>query len=145
MVTFQRETVADVLRDGCELFAEHYAEVMKLDKPFDLDPSYYLAAEAIGAARAYTARIDGELVGYSGHVVCRHPMCEAKTAQQLVFMVAKAHRRGGIGLQFLQYADEQLSAESVELLYQCASIEPMARMLERAGYEMIDATYLRRI
>jgi len=146
-VTYQREPVATVLAEGRTLFTAHYAEIGETfyGKPFALDESFFLAAEAAGAMRLFTARFDAQLIGYSAHAVTRHPLCDAKQAQQLVFIVAKSFRGSGVGRELLTFADAALAAEGVEFLFQNAALAPMAKMLERAGYKHIDNTYLRRL
>jgi GNAT superfamily N-acetyltransferase len=145
-VSYQRETVTDMLRDGRALFEAHYWEVARFNggRPFSLDESYFLGAEAAGLTRIFTARMVGELIGYSAHAVTRHALCDMLQSAQLSFAVAPIYRRSGVGLELLNYADTALRVEGVELLFQCASLAPMARMLERAGYELIDQVYLRR-
>lgn len=153
-----RVVTADLVfaRESYEVFAnlpvfkfllkEHWSEIAHYpDIPLAPDWETYCKAEAIGALRVYVARAESAPVGYAIFFV--RPHLHYKTsiqAQQDVLFVAKEHR--GFGAKFLQWCDEQLRAEGVQvILHHVKAAHDFGPLLKRLGYELVDLVYARRV
>src|SRR5262245_23443365 len=108
MVTFQRELAQDLIKNIGYLIELHYKEIARYqDIPLDPDFSLYLAAEAAGNLRCYTARMDSLLVGYSVFMVRRnlHYRSSLQAIQDILF-VAPEYRKSRIGVRLIRFCDQ---------------------------------------
>lgn len=141
-VTFSREHYASVIAEALPLIRHHYAEVShNPDIPVDIDHEKYHAAEALGIFRAYTARIQGALVGYLAFMLTKHQHHKDKVlAVQDALYVMPAHR--GFGSDLVKFANEQLQADQVDFVFHSVKTEHnFAPMLERLGFRHIESLY----
>lgn len=150
------------------LLREHWKEVAHYqDIPLDVDVETYLAAEASGVVRCYTARIrseppgvpvmvvsrsgqrqcaDGDLVGYAVYFVRPNPhyVGSIQAAQDVLYLHPSV--RGGTGYKFIAWCDEQLRAEGTQVvLHHVKLAHDFGRLLLRQGYEAIETIYAKRL
>jgi GNAT superfamily N-acetyltransferase len=149
-VTYQRETVQQVRAAGIEALLQlHWTEIA--DYPdIRLSPNWevYMAVEDYGGLRAYTARVDEQLVGYACYFVKESPhYSDSLQAVQDVVFVHSAHRKGRVGINLLRYADEQLAAEGVQVVRQHVKVKhaQLGSVLEHLGYECVERIYSKRL
>lgn len=146
----QREKLADCWDEMVPLVRAHYHEVAHFqDIPLEPDKATYLAVEASGQFRFFTARVDGALIGYSAYFV-RHNVHYAGSLQasEDVLFLAPEHRKGGLGREMIAYADDALRAEGVQVVMRHVKADPrlnFGRLLERVGYTLVDHIYARRL
>lgn len=148
VITYQRERVPAIKVEAEPLLLAHWAEVSPFgDIHPDVDWSIYEMTDDLGFYRCYTARSEGELVGYAGFIVRRHP--HYGTSLQATHDVLYLHpsaRHGLAGLEFIRWCDEQLRAEGVQLVYQMVKLaHNHGLLLERLGYEPVEQTYVKRL
>ena len=147
---YSRETLAAVRAAGIEaLLVEHYHEIAHYpDIEFDPDWETYAKLEEAGRLHIFTARVAGELVGYSVHIVAPnlHYKRSLQAVQDILF-VHPAHRRGFVGYKLIRFADSELEAFGVQVSYHHskATHPALGRLLERQGYELIDFLHGRRL
>lgn len=144
-MTFQRERISDLWDEAFPLFAAHHNESGVLT-PEDLAPSRsrYESLEAIHMSRLFTARHNGELVGYAIFHIMPHLQYSKKmfAMQDVVYM--KPEHRGISGTKFLVYTDSELRAERVDVIVRhVASQCDYSRTLSRLGYSAIETAYMR--
>ena len=145
---FQREVANESLfNDMAPLWVEHWSELIN-DPGDPLKPNLdqYLALEAAGMLRAFTARDDdGELIGYAVYFVTRsgHSMELLRAVSDVVFILRE---RRGFGGEFLKWTEGELAHEGVGVIGQhVRATHNFGPMLERMGYELVELIYQRRI
>lgn len=146
-LAFNRESAQVVLEEGIDLLKEHYREIAHYqDIEFNPNVEQYLKLDELGFLRIYTARTNAnQLVGYAVFFV-RHNLHYSGSLQavQDVLFISKNHR--GRGRSFIQWCDEQLKLEHVQVSYHhIKARHNFGAMLERIGYELVDLIYARRL
>jgi GNAT superfamily N-acetyltransferase len=144
MLTFERETWADLWRDGQEIFKVHYDELAlhKEAMPMGLDNDAYADLERKGYLLVVAGRRDGALIGYLVAIVlAHHPHNRdaGKVATTDMFYIMPSERRGGAGVRLLRAAEQALR----ELGVVKASISTKVHhesgpLLEALGWEKTD-------
>lgn len=145
-VVFAREPMSSVWEEMQPLLVAHAAEIAHFkDIPLAPDEHIYRVAEHTGRLRAFTARLDGALVGYAVFFVGKSLHYSGSTqAQQDVIFIDKAHR--GFGARFIAWCDEYLEAEGVEVvLHHLKAAHDWSAVLRRQGYELVDYIYAKRL
>lgn len=151
----QRETIAAVRATQGEaahvheLLVRHWEEISHFpDIPVEVNWPFYEQAEQMDKIRTFTVRVDGELVGYSVHMVNLNPhYMSSFQAVQDVLWLAPEHRRGLLGYRLIKYADEQLAAEGVQCSYHHQKIAhpALGRLLEKMGYQPVEVIWVKRL
>lgn len=145
---FAREVLTDQLLDeAMPLLQAHWKEIAHYqDIPLSPDRPMYLAAEATGLIRCFTVRRPtGLLIGYATFFVKAHPhfTTSLQAVQDILFMHPDWR---GHGMKFLLWCDEQLQGEEVQVVYHSVNAQhDFGKMLIRAGYQLVDHVYLRRL
>jgi len=140
MLTFQRETFAQVWPDAQPLLALHYEELTFGKERIRLAPDVgrYEALERDAGLLVFTARDDGRLVGYAAwflvhHAHYRHDLF----ALNDVFYIDPARRDDvWLGFRFLRFIDAQLSGDSdiSAVKWHVKAVRDFGPMLRRLGY-----------
>jgi L-amino acid N-acyltransferase YncA len=150
MLTFQRETWADLWRDGQEIFKAHYDELAlhKEAMPMGLDNDAYTDLERKGYLLVVAGRRDGALIGYYMAIVIAHSPHNkdaGKVASTDFFYVVQAHRYGGAGVKLLKAAAKELKLLGVTVASISIKLRrdeqlnwSTRRMLEMLGWEPTD-------
>lgn len=149
IIDFAQENLSLKLVDEMvPLWIEHYEEIA-LYKDLKLSPlmSVYENAQSQKLLRIYTARHDGELVGYQVLFVHPHPhYSEILSANQDILFLAASMRRGLIGYRFIKWCDEQLKHDGVGLVFQhVKTTHNFGPLLQRMGYVEHDIIFSRRL
>jgi GNAT superfamily N-acetyltransferase len=146
-VYYQREAAQFLWEEGWPLGLKHWAEIAHYkDIPMAPDVDTYNRLEAAGALRCFTVRDSGKLIGYAAFMVQRHLHYDIKYAAQDVLFVDEAHRAGRTGYKLIRFSEERLRAEGVALVTQhVKKTNNVGRLLERMGYEEVDAVYAKRL
>lgn len=147
--TFSRELLTDkLIAEFMPLLQEHYLEIAHY-QDIELDPDWnaYMAMQANGAVRIFTARSaeTGELIGYNCYFVRYNPHYrKSLQASNDVIFISKKHR--GFGSAFIDWCDEQLRAEGVQVAYHHVKFaHDWSALLERKGYVKQDKIMSRRL
>ena len=137
-VVFATENYDQIIDDLVILLPSHWAELaVHKDIPLDPDLDFYRIANQAGYIRAYTARLEGRLVGYSIFVVKKHPHYRGhKWALNDIVWIAPEHRKLGIGRAFVAHWDADLRADGVDVVHVNAkTAEPaLSFLLSACGY-----------
>jgi len=145
-VSFQKEIASECFDEALPLLVEHYKEVYQFkDIPLKPDFIKYKQIEEVGLIRTFTARDNGELIGYAIFVVHNHlhHKSSLQAIQDLLFI--KKDKRG-FGKDFIAWCDEQLKLEGVQVVMHHVKIEhDFGSLLERNDYKMIERVYARRL
>lgn len=148
MITYQRERIADLWNEVQPLLEQHWDEISAhKDIPLDPDVARYNAAEAAGWLRAYTAREAKTLIGYAAFMVAPslHYRASVQAVQDVVYVAPE--RRGRVGIELLRFANLQLRAEGVQLVYQHQKVAHPALgvVLRRIGYQHVENIWAMRL
>lgn len=116
-------------------------------EPLDINVDMYRAADKAGILRVFTIRDDGKLIGYGifllGYSLDRRTL---KQAHEGGFFLLPEYRLGRIALKFLEYCDNRLSEDGVNMvIYQSPVGAAFGEILSRRGYTKVDEVYARRI
>jgi len=148
MLCYKREPLTrEALSEAMPLLQAHWKEIAHYqDIPLDPDVAMYVAAEERGTVRAYSARNEcGQLIGYAVFFVKHNPHYQGslQAVQDIIYLDPDARGRG---LQFINFCDEQLRAEGVQVVYHhVKAVHNFGKALERIGYELVDLIYARRL
>jgi GNAT superfamily N-acetyltransferase len=130
------------------IFEAHYKEVAHYqDIPLDINEAAYMHLEESGLLRCFTARYNGDLVGYCVFIVKRNPRYQTSLqANQDILYVDKSRRGALFGKRLLDYCHERLKAEGVQVVYQhTKAARTEGRFMELMGYELVDYIYAKRL
>ncbi len=146
--TYQRELACVLQEEIFPLLVRHKEEIAHYpDIELDPDWDWYRVADATGSLRCYTARIDGQLVGY---FICfvqpnRHYKKSLQANQDVLFVVPE-HRGSLVGYGLIRHAYRELKREGVQVVYQRSKAKRNeGRLFERMGHELIDQVYAIRL
>ena len=142
---FALENLGKVKEDIKPLIEEHWEEIA-LDKgAIKLNPDWdaYGAYDFIGSLRVYTARENGQLMGYFVVLVSKSLHYKDHTfANNDIIFLKKEARQGLTGLKLIKYAIHKLEAEGVSKIHINTKIhQPFDVVLERLGFSCIERIY----
>lgn len=148
-VTFDQERLTPQFQaELMPLLVLHWAEIAHWkDIPLEPDWEAYYAVLASGALRAFTFRETGLLKGYGVFVVKESiHYRSSKQASQDIIWVAPEYRKQMLGARFIQWCDEQLALEGVEVVHHHVKLaHDFGKTLERLGYEAVETIYSKRL
>ena len=160
-LTFQRERAHELLDEARPLYEAHYEEIaFYKDIPLIVNETAYMQAEEAGALRCFTARYNGELVGYVVYTVKHNPRYSTSLqALQDILFVDKTKRGALIGKRLIEFSYERLKSEGVQLVIQHCKVSPeikallsemqdrkdVGRLFELLGHDLIDFLYAKRL
>ena len=142
---FAIENLAKVRREIEPLLMEHWNEIALNKDIIKLNPDWreYARLDELNALRIYTARKDGELMGYFVIMVSRslHYKDHLFANNDIVFLTKPA-RKGLTGLKLVKFAMESLKAEGVTKLHiNTKTHQPFDPIMERLGFEEIETVF----
>ena len=128
--TFQRERITDLWGELQPLAEAHLAETGNSDLPLKMSHEVYEAAQVAGCHRFYTARINGELVGYCSMILSHCVHDGAAEAHEDGIYVVPFHR-GFMGTDLERWSDDLMALDDrVQRVYRERIIE--VDMMDRA-------------
>jgi hypothetical protein len=142
---FAIENLAKVRREIEPLLMEHWNEIALNKDIIKLNPDWreYARLDELNALRIYTARKNGELMGYFVIMVSRslHYKDHLFANNDIVFLTKPA-RKGLTGLKLVKFAMESLKAEGVTKLHiNTKTHQPFDPIMERLGFEEIETVF----
>lgn len=147
-LTFQRERAVDLWDEAMPLFERHYRDVAHYqDITLKINQEHYNQADALGVLRCYTARMNGDLIGYCVFFV-RHNMryFDSLQALQDVLFLLPEYRGKSAGVRLIKFCEDRLRQEGCQVVYQhTKAASNVGKLLERLGYEHIDNVYGKRL
>lgn len=116
------------------------------DFKFEPEKQMYIAACKAGYYKLFTARVKGELIGYAGYFLQRHPHVNAVQANSDVIYIRPNYRKNGIGRSLLSYSDAMLKQFGVSIVYLTLSEKlDFSKLITPMGYTPVDRSYARRL
>jgi predicted GNAT superfamily acetyltransferase len=137
-ITYQAELIRDVAPDVDELLKMHYEELTLNKDRVKLAPDWmrYVSMENAGALRIFTARENGELIGYSAFFVQAHIHYEGTiVACNDVLFLRPDKRLGLTGVKLIKFSESELQRAGVnKITWHAKHNTPLIPLLERFGY-----------
>lgn len=148
-VTFQRESLTDVLDECSDLIYDHWEDIALDQENIKLDPDWdaYSMAEDSGRLVIVTARDQNELVGYSVYFVTMNMHYRLlMTADSDIFWLAKDRRKGMTGIKLIKASEKILKELGVMRILSKVKIhKDVGKVFERLGYTPIERVYSKSI
>lgn len=145
----QIEPLADILPEVQDLLVQHYEELTLNKHRIKLNPIWvrYLTLESQGKFVTITARMDSELVGYSGFFLDRHIHYEdLMVAANDVLYLRKDLRQGMTGIRLIKFSEKamrELGADKITWHVKYSNdIRPILHRLGYADEDVIVAKLL---
>lgn len=145
-VAFSLEKYQDIYEEMYPLIQKHYKEISHYqDIELKIDNQMYFQMERVGALKAFTARLKGELIGYAVFFV-RNNLHYSDSMQALQDVIFIDPTRRGFGKYFINWCDMWLKDYGVQVVYHHVKDKfDFGPMLYSLGYEKIDIVYGRRL
>lgn len=149
-IHFSREQLSpEFIADVAPILEEHYKELAHY-QDIPLKPSFesYWAIHNSGNLRIYVARRAGRIVGYNVLFLRAnmHYSTSTQCAQDIMYVTADC-RGQGIGRKLINYADECLAVEGVQMVAHHVKLAhpALAHILEDEGYELVEMIFTKRL
>lgn len=125
-----------------QLFKQNNEEIDFFETKVDLDTQAYRNLDIANMLRIYTVRDNGELIGYSSHVIRPHLQHDFLQAVQDALYIRKDKR--GHGVAFIKWCEEQLRGDGVRILFQTIpEINDWSLILDRLNYNKVETVYMK--
>lgn len=137
MITYQVESVKNILTEGLSLFIEHYLLVERLTKlKPNPDVHSLFALEESGNLKTFSIRDGNKLIGYSTVLIqCSlHYKDTFYGIIDTIFLTQK-RRKGSIGIKFIKFIEDELIKNNVSVItFNSTMMYPLDSLLKRLGY-----------
>lgn len=150
MIVYAKECADSVLDEIVPLMIAHDQEIVDditRAWPLEVDVDRYRLVEAAGMLRVFTARDEGELVGYATFmVVASIHRKSLVVAHEDALYLKPDQRKAGVARRLMDFAEDSLSAECVMVMYHSPCGNPrFGTLLARSGYTKYSEHYARRL
>jgi GNAT superfamily N-acetyltransferase len=140
------EEKLDLIRDEVGgLIEAHWREIaLHQDKvPLDPDWELYEVLDTMGRLVIFTARVGGELVGYSAFILAQALHYKTlQVAESDVFFLREDCRKGLAGARLFRYAEDRLREHGVgNIVYRVKVSRAVSPLLNRMGYQEIERVH----
>ena len=144
-VVYQQEFINSVKNDIIPLLENHWEEIALNKNAIKLNPDWdaYQELEWAGILKIFTARDDGNLIGYFV-VICK-PHIHYKDhvfALNDVIYVSPEQRKGQVGSNLIKFAEKYLKDDGVSvLIVNTKRHKPFDKLLQWLGFSHIENVY----
>jgi len=145
MVKYQQEFLYTVENDAKPLLKNHWKEIAVNKDKIKLNPDWdtYRSLEEQGKLKIFTAREDGNLVGYFVVIVAVniHYKDHLFASNDIIYL-APDYRRGFTGIRLIKFAEKCLKEDGVSVLTINTKVhKPFDLVLERLNFNLIERVY----
>jgi len=145
MIDIQRECLASVKDEIQPLLKKHWEMVALNQGKIKLNPDWkeYSRLDNAGILRIFTARIDGNLVGYCVLLVSQSiHYKDHKFASNDVVFVLPEYRSGATGYKLIKYAEDHCRENDVSLMMINTKVHiPFDSLMIGMGFDLIERIY----
>ena len=136
----------DLFKEMFPLLEEHEEELNVLNCGLDVDLQMYVKAVAAKQIAIYTARQEGELVGYAVYWIKRHPHYNVLVADADVIFLRKDYRVGSTGIKLLRFSEDKLKEKGINVIVQrTKKHKDLGRLFKFLKYEHAEEVYIKEI
>ncbi len=142
---YKQEFLYSVQSDIQHLIEMHWEEIALNKGKIKLNPDWeaYKDLEEKGALKIFTARKEGELIGYLV-VICQrnlHYKDHIFASNDIIYLHPD-HRKGFTGLRLIKFAEKCLRQDGVSVFaINTKAHKPFDRVLEYLGFGLIERIY----
>ena len=145
MVKYQQEFLSQVQSDAEYLIKLHWSEIALNQDKIKLNPDWdaYYDLENQGKLKIFTARDEGNLVGYFVVILGNniHYKDHLFASNDIIYL-RKDYRKGFAGIRLIKFAEECLKSDGVSvLLINTKSHKPFDKVLERLKFKPIERVF----
>lgn len=116
------------------------------DRVPEPDRSVYDAMAAARGLIAFSATVDGAVVGYASAFVCRHPHYDMVLAHHDTLYLHPAHRNGSTGLRLMKAIEQEAFARGAErMMWTAKPGSAFERILTGKGYRAEEIVYCKEL
>jgi GNAT superfamily N-acetyltransferase len=145
VIKYQQESLVTVKEDARPLLEKHWEEIALNKDKIKLNPDWdaYADLEDAGVLKIFTARSDGELVGYfvvfvKAHIHYRDHLF----AYNDILFLDKEYRKGFTGAKLIKFAEKCLREDDVSVVVvNTKRHKPFDVLLNWLGYRHIENIY----
>ena len=106
----------------------------------------YDAMSAAGGLIAFSATVDGVVVGYASAFVCRHPHYDMVLAHHDTLYLHPAHRNGSTGLRLMKAIEQEAFARGAErMMWTAKPGSAFERILLGKGHQVEETIYCKEL
>ena len=144
-ITYQTEKIIDIKDEIDPLIKLHWEEIALNKDKILLDPDWdkYFDLCDSDLLKTFTARLDGELIGY--FVVMVYPHLHYKNnlfAVNDVIYLKEEFRNTSTGYKLISFAENSLKNAGVDVLVLNTKVhKPFDNLCEKAGYKLTERIY----
>lgn len=145
MVKYQQEFLDDVRGEMGPLLVRHWKEIALNKDKIKLNPDWdsYYTLESQGKLKIFTARDEGELVGYFVVVVTNnlHYKDHLFATNDVIYLSPK-HRKGFTGVKLVKFAEKCLKEDGVSVLTINTKVhQPFDKLMVFLKFRKIERVY----
>jgi GNAT superfamily N-acetyltransferase len=144
-ITYQQEFLDTVEKDIKPLLQDHWEEIAVNKSVIKMNPDWeaYHNLEDNGALKIFTARSDGDLIGYFVVLIRNHIHYKDHIfAANDVLFLKQEHRKGLTGPKLMKFAEKCLKEDGVSVLVvNTKRHKPFDGLLEWLGYSHVENVY----
>jgi GNAT superfamily N-acetyltransferase len=145
MITYQQESLVTTKEDARPLLEKHWEEIALNKDTIKLNPDWdaYADLEDAGILKIFTARSDGNLIGYFVVFVRSHIHYKDNLfAYNDILYLDKDYRKGFTGAKLMKFAEKCLKEDGVSVLVvNTKRHKPFDVLLSWLGYKHIENIY----
>jgi len=145
MITYQQESLVTTKEDARPLLEKHWEEIALNKDTIKLNPDWdaYADLEDAGILKIFTARSDGNLIGYFVVFVRSHIHYKDNLfAYNDILYLDRDYRKGFTGAKLMKFAEKCLKEDGVSVLVvNTKRHKPFDVLLSWLGYKHIENIY----
>lgn len=145
MPNFQQEFLTSVVEDAKELLERHWEEIAVNKDKIKLNPHWeaYVDLEDSGQLRIFTARENGQLIGYFVVIVGvnLHYKDHVFAVNDILYL-HPSWRKGLTGVKLIKFAEKCLKLEGVSVLnINTKTHRPFDSLMSYMKYDLVERVY----
>jgi len=145
-IVISEEPLSLCLDEMKPIFDSHWQEIALYKNHIKLNPDYekYLFMAENGLLSVYTARNEGEIIGYAVFFISPHLHYKDHVyANNDIVYIAKEFRKSGLAVKLFTYAEKELKANyKVDVVsVSMKNAFPFYDLMEYLGFECIETIY----
>jgi len=144
-VNIEHECLTNAKKDIIPLLDKHWAETEPNQDTIKLDPDWkeYALLDSLGILRIFTARNNGELIGYCVVMVSKsiHHKDHIFASTDVIY-VKPEYRKTATGSDLIKFAESHCKENGVSLMTLNMKTEfPFDNLMTRMGFNLLERVY----
>lgn len=147
-IALQQETLYDIAHEVDALLQMHYEELCLNKDRVKLSPMWekYAALEQAGCFVVFTARNDGELIGYSAFFIQPHLHYSSLVVASNDVLFIRPDQRGSTGLRLVKFSEQQIAAMKkdggeLKIVWRAKLNTALESLLPKLGYATEEVSF----